>query len=115
MIKELDLNEVSGCVRMQIVDIRDRQITFSLDALGRASITVEQLGVEQVTVGRRGDQSVVFRRTSEFLGRQRYQGKMEGLQGLCSYLTDNAPQQACLAEPEVLALLFPLLENKSPR
>jgi hypothetical protein len=71
--------EVSRAGRHVILDVRQ----------GAASVSRESWDVEQTTVGRRGDRSVVDRVVPRFLGRERFDDVRSALRYFADYVDGN--------------------------
>lgn len=107
MTAEIDTHNATA--RIEIKGCNGRLVT--LDARnGSATVTREQMAVETVRVGRRGDVFRAERLRTEFLGRSRYPGLRSAMRSLAHYLADNAPA-AALPRPESARLLAPLLTD----
>lgn len=110
-VKEIDINVPDGRARIRITSFDGVDVT--LDAQhGRASITRDFIGREEVAVGRRGDRSRVERIKPEFLGRTRYEGMRQALRGLADYIASNS--RAPLDRADVRNWFRPMLNEASP-
>lgn len=99
---EIDLSNMRARIEVE----RDgRYVTLDVQH-GKASVTREQMDREHVTVGRRGDRSVVTRIRHRFLGREKFLvgGVRSALRYFANYIDENGNGQ--LAGRQAFSLLL---------
>lgn len=114
-VASLEIDLAAGYAKVDLRGFNNRLVTFFADGHDRASLTVDLVGRETVSVGRRGDRARVERVTSTMLGRQRFYGVRVGIRGLCNYLADNAPIPGRLTSGDVRNAFVALMDGQPRR
>ena len=90
-LKSAEIDMV-GCTARIEVSRGGRHVTLDVRQ-GKATVSREVWDIEQATVGRRGDRSVVERIVPNFLGRARFESAQLALRYFADYIEGNGNGQ----------------------
>lgn len=90
-LKNVEIDMVGRVARIE-VSRGGRHVTFDVRH-GKATVSRELWDIEQSTVGRRGDRSVVERIVPYFLGRAHFESVQSALRYFADYIDNNGNGQ----------------------
>ncbi len=90
-LKSVEIDMVGRTARIE-VSRGGRHVTLDVRQ-GKASVSRELWNIEQSTVGRRGDRSVVERIVPYFLGRARFESVQSAIRYFADYIDGNGNGQ----------------------